>query len=296
MLTPFHSATPAEHWKAGPILSEKMIRRQEGGKGCPKNLYLCAAMKITFLGTGTSQGVPVIACDCEVCRSQDSKDKRLRSSLYLEAGGTHLVIDAGPDFRQQLLRENLRRLDGILLTHGHKDHIAGLDDVRAFNYIQKKAVDIFAQQRVQEQIKKEFAYAFAEDRYPGVPEFHLNTIGDEPFRVNGLEVIPVEALHYRLPVLGFRISDMAYLTDLSHINEKEKTKLYGLKVVIVAALRKKPHYSHFNLDQALHLIDELKPQQAWLTHISHMMGCHAEVETELPENVRLAYDGLTIEI
>lgn len=261
-----------------------------------KNLYLCGAMKITFLGTGTSQGVPVIACDCAVCRSADSKDKRLRSSIYLDVEGQCLMIDAGPDFRQQLLREGITRLDGILLTHGHKDHIAGLDDVRAFNYFQKRPVDIYAQPNVQEQVIKEFEYAFAENPYPGVPEFQLRTIGKQPFGINGLEIIPIEAMHYRLPVLGFRIGDVAYLTDLSSIDQEEKSKLYGLKVVVLAALRKKPHYSHFNLEQALELIEEIKPQKAYLTHISHMMGCHAEVEKELPGHVRLAYDGLKIEL
>lgn len=253
-------------------------------------------MNITLLGTGTSQGVPVVACRCAVCCSGDARDNRLRSSLMLEDKGHNFVIDAGPDFRQQMLRENVDHLDGILLTHEHKDHIGGLDDVRAFNYIQQKAMDVYARQEIHAQIMKEFDYAFGDEKYPGVPNMQLHPIGTEAFKVAHLSVLPVMAQHYKLPVLGFRIYDMAYLTDISMITEVEKEKLLGLKVVIVAALRKKPHYSHMNLDQALQLIEEIKPEKAWLTHISHMMGLHADVERELPEHVRLAYDGLKIEL
>jgi phosphoribosyl 1,2-cyclic phosphate phosphodiesterase len=253
-------------------------------------------MKITFLGTGTSQGVPVVACHCEVCSSTDSRDNRLRSSLLLEDGGKTFVIDAGPDFRQQMLRARVDQLDAILLTHEHKDHIGGLDDVRAFNFFQKKAMDVFARHEIHSLIMKEFDYAFTEEKYPGVPDILLHSVGEEPFKVAHLEVLPILAQHFKLPVLGFRILDMVYLTDVSLITEKEKEKLLGAKVVIVAALRKKPHYSHMNLDQALELIEEIRPEKAFLTHISHMMGLHASVAGELPEKVKLAYDGLKIEL
>lgn len=252
-------------------------------------------MNITFLGTGTSQGVPVVACQCTVCKSTDPRDNRLRSSVLIEESGKTIVIDAGPDFRQQLLRENITKLDGIVLTHGHKDHIGGLDDVRAFNYLQKKAVDIFARREVHQQITKEFDYAFCEERYPGVPEFRLQEISNHPFEVEGIRIIPIEAMHFKLPVFGYRIGSFAYLTDLSFISDEEKEKLSGAKIVVLAALRKKPHYSHMNLSQALELIQEIKPETAYLTHISHLMGLHREVEKELPENVYIAHDGLKIE-
>ncbi len=253
-------------------------------------------MKITFLGTGTSQGVPVVACHCEVCRSGDSRDQRLRSSLMIEDKGVVAVIDAGPDFRQQMLREGVNHLDGILLTHEHKDHIGGLDDVRAFNYIQQRAMDVYAREEIHSQIIKEFEYAFADDKYPGVPDIELHPVGTEAFKFAHLSVLPVAAQHYKLPVLGYRIQDVAYLTDISLITDEEKEKLRGLKVVILAALRKKPHYSHMNLDQALELIAEINPEKAFLTHISHMMGLHESVERELPDHVKLAYDGLKIEL
>jgi phosphoribosyl 1,2-cyclic phosphate phosphodiesterase len=214
----------------------------------------------------------------------------------LEDKGQCFVIDAGPDFRQQMLREQVDQLDGILLTHEHKDHIGGLDDVRAFNYVQQRAMDVFARQEIHAQIMKEFDYAFGEEKYPGVPNIQLHPVGSDTFKVGHLDVLPVLAQHYKLPVLGYRINDVAYLTDISMITEEEQEKLLGLKVVILAALRKKPHYSHMNLDQALQLISEIKPEKAWLTHISHMMGLHQEVERELPEHVRLAYDGLKIEL
>jgi phosphoribosyl 1,2-cyclic phosphate phosphodiesterase len=253
-------------------------------------------MKITFLGTGTSQGVPVVACHCEVCSSGNFRDKRLRSSLLLEDQGKFFVIDAGPDFRQQMLREGVDHLESILLTHEHKDHIGGLDDVRAFNYFQKKAMDVYARREIHSRIMTEFDYAFKEDKYPGVPEICLHAVGDQAFQVSHLEILPVTAEHYKLPVLGFRIGDFVYLTDFSTIREEEKQKLLGAKIVILPALRKKPHYSHMNLEQALQLIEEIRPEKAYLTHISHMMGLHDTVEKELPANVKLAYDGLKLEI
>lgn len=251
-------------------------------------------MKLIFLGTGTSQGVPVIACNCETCASQDAKDKRLRSSVYLETEGLSLVIDTGPDFRQQMLREKIHKLDAVLFTHEHKDHTAGLDDVRAFNFIQNRPMDVYAVARVQKIIKKEFNYAFAIIKYPGVPEINRHIITKKPFRINSVEIIPIEGVHYFLKVMGYRIGRMAYLTDISSISDREKTKLQNLEVLIVNALRKKRHYSHFNLEQALNLINEVKPRRAYLTHISHMMGKHAEVEKELPDHVKFAYDGLEI--
>lgn len=253
-------------------------------------------IRLCFLGTGTSQGVPVIACECSCCTSQDSRDKRLRSSVYIETADVSLVIDTGPDFRQQMLREHITKLDAVLLTHAHKDHIGGLDDVRAFNFIQKRPMDVYAAASVQNAIKREFAYAFARTKYPGVPQIVQHVITTRPFFIGNTEVIPVKAKHSCLNVLGYRIGDMAYLTDVSEINRNNIRKLRGLKVLVINALRKKPHHSHFNLEQALQLIYELKPETAYLTHISHIMGRSAEVETELPENVFLAFDGLKLEI
>lgn len=253
-------------------------------------------MLITFLGTGTSQGVPVVACQCAICHSTDERDKRLRSSVMIEENSRLIIIDAGPDFRQQLLRENVCQLDGILITHEHKDHIGGLDDVRSFNFIQKKAVEVYARQSIHTVVLREFDYAFKEDKYPGAPNIRLHEVVDDPFEIGGISVIPVEAKHNELPVFGYRIGDFSYLTDMSQITEKEIQKLKGSKVVVLAALRKKVHPSHMNLAQALELIEKISPEKAYLTHISHLMGFHAEVENELPENVRLAYDGLKITI
>lgn len=252
-------------------------------------------MKIEFLGTGTSQGVPVIACDCEVCKSDDMLDKRLRSSVLLEIDGVKILIDAGPDFRQQMLRSDVKSLDAIIITHEHKDHIGGLDDIRAFNYKSKKPMDVYGSARSNEVIRCDFSYAFDEREYPGVPEFNLITIDENRFNVNGVNFIPIKGLHYHLPVFGYRYEKFAYLCDFSYISEKEKEKLFGLDILVLNALRKKPHYSHFNLEQALELIDNVKPKRAYLTHISHLMGFHRDVEKELPENIHLAYDGLIIE-
>ncbi len=251
-------------------------------------------MKITFLGTGTSQGVPVIACDCETCHSKDTHDKRLRSSLLVEVNDTVIVIDTGPDFRQQMLRENVTRLDAVLLTHGHKDHVAGLDDVRAFNYIQKRPMDVYARAEVQQIVKSEFSYAFSEEKYPGVPQINQHEIINHEFTVNNIIIIPIEAYHYHLKIFGFRIENIAYLTDVSEIEAIEKRKLENLDVLIVNALRIKNHYSHYNLQQALNLIEEVSPKKALLTHISHMMGKYDDAEKLLPENVKFAYDGLKL--
>jgi len=253
-------------------------------------------MKITFLGTGTSQGVPVIACTCAVCRSPDPRDRRLRSSICIETGSLRIVIDCGPDFRQQMLREDIRSIDAILITHGHKDHLGGLDDVRAFNYINSKPADVYATATVQRIIRREYAYAFEKDAYPGVPEINLHPITRSPFHIGSQKVIPVQAIHYRNShhVFGFRIDDFTYLTDAVEIEAKEKKKIKGSRVIVLNALRRKKHYSHFHLEAALSIMKELKPEQGFLTHISHQMGLHVETEKELPENVRLAYDGLTL--
>lgn len=250
-------------------------------------------MKITFLGTGTSQGVPVIACECKTCLSADQHDKRLRTSVLIESKNTVLLIDAGPDFRQQMLRENVTKLDSIILTHEHKDHIAGLDDVRAFNYKSQDAVDIWAEERVQKALKREYSYVFSEYQYPGIPKMRLNDIPEHAFNINGLNIDPVRVFHYRLPVYGFRIGNFAYITDANYIPEDSKEKLIGVKYLVLNALRKEKHISHFSLREALDLIREISPKKAYLTHISHQMGLHSEVSAELPSGITLAYDGLS---
>jgi len=253
-------------------------------------------VKITFLGTGTSQGVPVIACNCIICQSEDRRDKRLRTSLLVEAEDQNIVIDAGPDFRQQMLRAEVKQLDSILLTHEHKDHIGGMDDVRAFNYINKKPIDIYSDERVQRAVMREYPYVFSEHKYPGVPQMNLITIDDKPFQIGNLHIIPVKVHHYRLPVYGFRINDFAYITDANYISEENKGKLTGVKYMVINALRKEKHLSHFNLSEALDLINEISPMKGYITHISHQMGLHGEVSQELPANVELAYDGLVVDI
>jgi phosphoribosyl 1,2-cyclic phosphate phosphodiesterase len=253
-------------------------------------------LKITFLGTGTSQGIPIIACNCEVCQSVDPKDKRLRSSVLIETGEQKLVIDTGPDFRQQILRVNLKSLDAILLTHEHVDHLFGLDDIRAFNWVQKHPTDIYAEERVQNAIRRVFNYVFARYKYPGIPQMNLHLIENKPFLIGETEIIPVRGLHYKLPVFGFRIGSFAYITDVNYLEKSEKEKLQGLDVLVVNALRKEKHISHFTLSEALQLIDELKPAKAYLTHLSHQMGLHREVSNELPPDVFLAYDGLEINL
>jgi phosphoribosyl 1,2-cyclic phosphate phosphodiesterase len=250
-------------------------------------------VKITFLGTGTSQGVPVIACDCKTCRSEDNRDKRLRTSLLLETENISLLFDAGPDFRQQMLREHVCRIDAILLTHEHKDHIAGLDDVRAFNYKSQDAIDIYSEERVLKALKKEFSYVFSEFQYPGIPKMRLTEINDQGFHIKGIQIMPVRVFHYRLPVFGFRIGNFAYITDANYIPEESKEKLYGVKYLVINALRKEKHISHFSLREAIDFIREISPKKAFITHISHQMGIHSDVSKELPPEITLAYDGLS---
>jgi phosphoribosyl 1,2-cyclic phosphate phosphodiesterase len=263
------------------------------------NINKMGYLKLTFLGTGTSQGVPVIGCPCEVCHSKDSKDKRLRTSALIKTDkGTQITIDAGPDFREQMLKYDVTYLDAILVTHSHRDHIGGLDDVRSYNYLQKMAMPVYCNRLAGEGIKEEFAYAFASKKYPGLPEFDLRTLNadkDFSFNVKELTINPIEVMHASLPILAYRIGSLAYITDAKTIEEKQKKKLFGVKTLIVNALRKEEHFSHFNLNEALQLISELKPQRAYLTHISHFFGFQQEIQQELPENVFLSYDGLQIE-
>ncbi len=253
-------------------------------------------MKVTFLGTGTSQGIPVIGCQCNVCQSEDSHDKRLRSSVLIELDNWSIVIDSGPDFRQQMLREKVNKLNGILFTHEHKDHIAGLDDVRAFNYLHKKPAEVFAEERVLKAIRQEFFYAFEKDPYPGVPVISLNEINEKPFALDGIQIIPIRGLHYKLPVLGFRIGDFTYLTDFNYISESELKKVIGSKVLVVNGLRKEEHISHFTLSQAIELIQTIKPEKGFITHISHQLGMHSFENQKLPKGIQLAYDGLRVKL
>lgn len=252
------------------------------------------SVKLTFLGTGTSQGVPLIACPCEVCHSADPKDKRLRSSVLIEHAESTFVIDTGPDFRQQMLRENVNNVDAVIFTHEHNDHIIGLDDVRAYNFINKKAMDIYASLRVQEAIHRLFPYIFSDNKYPGIPKLELHTIFDEPFKIHNSVFTPVNVMHYKLPVKAFRIENITYITDANYIAEEEKEKIKGSEIIIVNALRKEEHISHFTFDQAVHLVQELKPKKAYFTHISHQLGKHADILKQLPDWIEPAYDGLTV--
>ncbi len=253
-------------------------------------------MKITFLGTGTSQGVPIIACDCVVCQSLNTKDKRLRSSVLVEFDNNKIVIDTGPDFRQQMLREKVDRLDAVIFTHAHRDHLAGLDDIRGFNFKMKKSIDVYCTDYVEQAIRREFFYAFEEQKYPGVPEMNIVNISDLPFILFGKKIIPVKVFHHKLPVLGFRIHDFVYITDANKIDEDEKKKIKGCKVLVLNALRKSDHISHFSLQQAIDLANELEAEYTYFTHISHQLGLHDEVEMELPSNMHLSYDGLSLNL
>jgi len=252
-------------------------------------------LKVVLLGTGTSQGVPIIGCDCEVCRSLDYRDKRLRTSAFIEVDGKHLLIDTGPDFRQQMLRESISRLDAVLFTHAHRDHTGGLDDIRAFNFMQEMDMPTYATPEVLGQLQADFAYIFEKHAYFGLPRLELHEIGDGPFLVKGVSVTPLPVMHLRLPVTGFRIGNFSYITDANHIPDATLELLKGTSVLVLNALQIAEHLSHFNLEQALQMIDIIKPQRAYLTHISHKLGLHSKIEKLLPSNVQLAYDGLEMQ-
>jgi phosphoribosyl 1,2-cyclic phosphate phosphodiesterase len=252
------------------------------------------SIKVTFLGTGTSQGVPMIACNCGVCTSSDERDKRFRSSILIETAKTRIIIDTGPDFRLQMLREKTKKLDAVVFTHEHKDHIAGLDEIKAFNFLNKMRMPVYATQRVEDALKREFAYIFAYIKYPGIPEIDLYEFDNEVFHIKDLVLQPINVMHYKLPVKGFRVNNFAYITDANFIAEAEKEKLKNLDVLVLNALRREPHISHFTFDEAIEMVKELKPKKAYFTHISHQLGLHEELNKELPENIELAIDGLQI--
>lgn len=279
--------------------------------------------RLTFLGTGTSQGVPMIGCSCEVCSSPDVRDKRLRASVMVEYGGLRILIDAGPDFRQQMLRENISHIDAILLTHNHKDHTGGLDDVRAFNYIEKRASEIYCEKYVEDALRMEYSYAFAEKKYPGAPEWHVHNIDEKPFAISAggphevlswdhakgyvysmagkddpvhtIDVIPIRGKHYRLPVLGYRFGNIAYCTDMNYIPEEEFKKLEGLDHFVINCVKRGKHISHYSLEEAIAVAQRVGARHSWLTHLSHQLPCHEKLAAELPEGIRPAYDGLVIE-
>ena len=251
-------------------------------------------MIVTFLGTGTSQGVPVIGCPCPVCQSLDFRNKRFRASIHLEVLGQSIVIDTGPDFRMQMLREGIKKLDAVLFTHEHKDHTAGLDDIRPFNYYQQADIPIFGRLAVLEQLQREYAYIFNEKRYPGVPQVDCVEIDHNPFQIKGVDITPIPVLHYKLPVLGFRIGNFSYITDANHIPEESFALLEGTEILVLNALQKEAHISHFTLDQAIEQALRIGAKKTYFTHISHRLGLHDEVEKELPEGMFLAYDGLKL--
>ena len=253
-------------------------------------------MIVTLLGTGTSSGVPLIGCACDVCRSIDFRDKRLRTSVHLDIDGKSFVVDTGPDFRQQMLRTGIKRLDAVLFTHEHKDHTAGLDEVRAYNFLQGQDIPVYAHQRVLNQLQAEYAYIFAEKKYPGIPRLQLNEIRNESFEIEGVLFTPIDVLHHRLPVFGYRIHNFTYLTDLNYISDEELEKVYGTRVLVLDALQIEPHISHFTLEQALALVERIRPEQTYFVHMSHKIGLHREVEKRLPPSIRLGYDGLKIEL
>lgn len=250
--------------------------------------------KLTFLGTGTSQGVPMIGCGCEVCKSTDPHDKRLRSSVLIEHEGHKFLIDAGPDFRYQMLREGISSVDAILLTHHHKDHTGGLDDIRAFNYLEKRAAQIYCEKHVEDSLRMEYSYAFAEKKYPGAPEWNVHLIDDKPFEIDGVKITPIRGKHFTLPVLGFRFGDIAYCTDMNHIPEEEFEKLKDLRHFVINCVRRGRHISHFSLEEAIEVAKRVGAEHTWLTHLSHQLPKHQELSAELPAGIQPAYDGLKI--
>lgn len=253
-------------------------------------------MKITFLGTGTSQGIPVITCTCEVCTSEDTKNKRLRTSVMVETEDRTFVIDSGPDFRYQMLRAGVKDLDAIIFTHEHKDHVAGLDDIRPFNYLLNKDIAVYADQRVENALKKEFSYIFSDLPYFGLPRIVLHRIDREPFSIGNTAITPIEVMHYKLPILGFRIGDFTYITDAKTISQASVERIKGTKVLVINALQHENHISHFNLQEALDFAAKINAEVTYLTHISHNLGLHDVVQQQLPDGVQLAFDTLSFEI
>jgi phosphoribosyl 1,2-cyclic phosphate phosphodiesterase len=253
-------------------------------------------MKITFLGTGTSQGVPPIGCNSPVCLSDDPRDKRLRCSVHVELKGVSIVIDAGPDFRYQMMRAGISKVDAILFTHEHRDHTAGLDDIRPLNYLHNAPTQVYCHQRVLDALKYQFHYIFMEHPYPGIPLIDFHLIENQEFEIGGIKIKPIEVLHYKLPVFGFRIGDFTYITDANFISEGELQKAYGSEVFVLNALRNEPHISHFTLDQAVEVAAKVNAPQSYFVHMSHQIGFHKEVNESLPFGMALAYDGLCIEL
>lgn len=254
-------------------------------------------MIVTFLGTGTSGGVPVLTCGCSVCRSIDYRDKRLRVSIWIQTEGKSFVIDTGPDFRQQALRENIQTIDAVIYTHEHKDHTAGLDDIRPYNYLHGiKHQSVYGHHRVLAQLKQEFHYAFEEIKYPGIPLIQCYEIDNQPFMIEGIQFTPIEVMHHKLPVFGFRIGDFTYITDVNYISDEELEKVYGSKILVLGALQREKHMSHFTLQEAIEIAQKVNAEMTYFTHISHKMGLHTDVEKDLPDNIRLAYDGLKLKI
>ena len=251
--------------------------------------------RLEFLGTGTSQGVPMIGCGCEVCTSPDPRDKRLRASVLVDYCGRRFLVDAGPDFRQQMLRAGVSHVDAILLTHNHKDHTGGLDDIRAFNYLEKAATQIYCEKYVEESLRTEYSYAFAENKYPGAPDWNVHIIDEHPFSIDGVEITPIRGKHFNLPVLGYRFGDIAYCTDMNRIPEEEFAKLQGLEHFVINCVRRGRHISHFSLEGALAVAGQVGARHTWLTHLSHQLPRYEELLAELPDGIRPAYDGLVIE-
>jgi phosphoribosyl 1,2-cyclic phosphate phosphodiesterase len=254
------------------------------------------ALQIQFLGTGTSTGIPMIGCDCTVCTSKNPKDNRLRSSILVQSHKTSLIVDTTPDFRYQMLRTHTRRLDAVLFTHPHKDHMAGLDDIRAFNFFSQKPMDIYANSLTEEAVKRDFYYAFADKKYPGVPELNLNTIDETAFVIGDIPIQPILVYHHKMPVFGFRFGDFTYITDANRIEEDQKDLIRGSKVLVLNALRKEAHISHFTLQEAVDLALELAIPEVYFTHISHQLGLHETINQELPPHIQLAYDGLELRL